>query len=338
MAIFVRPVQYHVPMASIEKHPVFYLTLQTTNLDSADPVEAKVDESFQTPILYGAENYVCAVERFSVHLNGVPFYDGTGEQIQVIYTDEGQPPVVLSYYPLDATQAASLADLMAQLFANRGDSVHDGGGDNPFDLFNAAVDPEGRVTLTIGDTFADVTATYQLSFALAPKLIQIVGSASIFPDPIPQGSSVISVTSDFPRFDIGDAVRRIRVSSNLPVISDIVGQSRTNIITDLDVVKSFSTSADDSGTVESFSYSPRQRVEYLPFERRFLNMRSGRPIENITVNCEYVDPFGISRPIVLPLGCSFSIKIGFWSLNSMPTPHDTNFNMIAVDGRQVVQF
>ena len=146
-------------------------------------------------------------------------------------------------------------------------------------------------------------------------------------------------TSTSPRFDAGDRLMDIILTTNLPTISDNVGQTKTNILTDF----SFRTGngaasvpnihlSNGIGTqiteyrvngepvdfmshprdVTNIGYSTRQKIFFTPKQRRWIQMISDAPINHIRISARYRDTKGNDYPIQLPPGCMFSIKLGFY--------------------------
>lgn len=324
-------------MASIEKTPVFYASFSIINTsfnakgEETKIIDATIEQNYSTPIVGSAQDYITAVERFEININGIPFYDGAGESVTI-------DPFPTSILPLKNVIAYSLPDLIDQLnalFQSEGVAL-----DVRFGLIKIELSPEGFVIWNLSD---DLGGTFKSQYDIIMGL-NAVRLQSIFGlnfDNMDDDTTK-TLSSSFPRWDCGDQLSYLRITSNLPTVSDSVGQAKSNVLTDLYFGKSIGASAGlKSGDVfdaRAINYSQRQKIIYNPQERRFLNMRSAIPITDIRITCEFVKQDGTSEIVPLPEGCEFTIKLGFWSLRNMSTPRDTNFNSKVIGGKRFIEF
>lgn len=341
-------------MANILKTPVFYASYAVNNEDvtaagdPGDDRDATIHVNYASPLVHKADDYVVAVERFEINLNGIPMYDGEGEHFSVTRRVDG----VHSFVPFDGVVAYSLPDLVQKLNAHMLEMYNlqaDGGG-RPFAWFGAmSVSMSASGVVKIGlPVLAGVPAwgaAFAFSLAGAPRLQRIIAIDTFDIAPFALavlGPAVTAVYSIGPRFDCGDPLSHLRITSNLPTVSDQIGQSKANVLTDLYFSKNIGGGAlliDGPGPdLQNVSYSQRQKVVYNPAVRRYLNFRSTAPITDVLLQCEYVQPDGQSFPVPLPPGCEFSIKLGFWNLRNRKTPTDTNFNSRVVNGKEFIVF
>jgi len=258
---------------------------------------ADINKTFTNNLIQQASDYICAVERLELNLNGIPYYDGefndetieikgSGDEVDGVLYDEET-----TYQSINFTSKAyslpHLIDLMNSTLADIpvGSPSSDG-------TYIFSLDASGFVTLS--RTNHD---KYRIHFPL--HLNNILGLYNEVAED--------DWTSEFPRWDIGDELQNIRISSNLNLVSDTVGQSKTNIVTDLSVGSSLSASS-----TGGYSFSSRDKLIYTPTNRRWLNFNSSAPIQTIRIYCEYVLPDGTARMVLLPHGAVFAIKLGFY--------------------------
>ena len=329
-------------MASLDKHPVFYASFTvvnngpTTPLLDSDDIEASVLQQYPSPIINKASDYVCSVERMEININGIPFYDATGESVS--YTDASSFDLV----DFESIRAYSLADLTVQLQARFAGSTQ-----IAYNRLDIVVSSDGFVILTQSPTGGLTwTSTFgQLDLSQAPRLNNILGFHSMVAVPT-SVADVEQVISTAPRMDCGDQLAFLRLTSNLPTVSESIGQAKGSVLTDFYISKNIGSSVSYANLVPeaptfagaTLSYSQRQKVIYNPQVRRFLHMRGSRPIDEILIACEFVRPDGTSKIVPLPLGCEFTVKLGFWNLLNDQTPKDSNFQSKIIGGQEMVVF
>lgn len=326
-------------MASIDTHPVMYATFSVFNTgvdsngDVTVTIPAELEQTYDSPMIYKANDYVMAVERLEVNTNGVPFYNGSAllETIKVNTVAgvfDSEAVMAFDGYSLaDTIQLINIAFLAAT-------------STNISEHVTVSVNTEGFVIMKCSDFITNTWAAF-LNFDMtnAPILNRILG---LNPTDIVNASPSLLV-SLFPRWDCGDNLSFLRITSNLPTVSDVVGQSSTNVLTDLYFAKNLSASynyaaGDATFGTSAISYSQRQKIVYNPTVRRFINLRSSGPIDNIVIRIQAVSSDGVSTVIPLPIGCEFTIKLGFWNLLNTPTPRDTNFNSKVIGGKRMIVF
>ncbi len=333
-------------MASLDKHPVFYASFTvvnngpTTPAKGSDNIPALILQQYPSPIINKASDYVCSVERMEININGVPFYDGTGESLT---TTLGGNTLDLS-----TIRAYSLVDLLSNL-----DILLKTSGVSEFFSLNFELNTEGFVLLThlaVIDFGMGLDALWSDLFGIldmteAPRLNNIFGFHD-FEGVADLANNTLTLASVVPRMDCGDQLSFLRLTTNLPTVSERIGQSTGGVLTDFYISKNIGSSvnyntfepANPSQAGASLGYSPRQKVLYVPEVRRFLRLRGSRPIDEILLSCEFVRPDGTSAIIPLPLGCEFTCKLGFWNLLNDETPKDSNFQSKLIQGREMVVF
>jgi len=297
---------------SFNRYFAQFYTKETSNTgfdasgNPTDLIEARTQDFFRTSIIDKADDWVVAVERFEINPNAIPYYKRKlpeGEWIDIYnlpYPAAGvntAVEVVFDSYSLPDT-IKQLNTLMAVAGA-------------PADGLTFTIDAEGFVQVARDAAWI---LLYHLNLDRAPKLNAILG--------LDQSSLDIDIAeltsaSPVPRWDTGDNMDHLRITSNLPTVSDSIGQSKSNVLTDLSffqnlgVTKSYAANGQTFDTT-SVSYSQRQKIVYNPNERRYLNLRSSAPIDDITVECEYIEQDGTAHIVMLPRGGGFSIKLAFF--------------------------
>lgn len=283
-------------------------SLTNTNTDGTH-IDADLNETFTSNLLDEADDYVIAVERFELSLNSVPYYDGSfnQESIQIFAAaDDPNDPLVAAVQTIaiDGLIAYSLNDVIVKLNEIVGNAQPENGV-NPAALMNLEfeLDQEGIVTCSR-------TANHdQYKIKLPPKLIYVIGVH----DDANYSKQLLTSRwkSDLPRISMGDELEHIRISSNLNLVSDTVGQAKTNVVTDLSVPSAIGSSR--SGATYGYSWSPRDKLIYTPQgERRYLNFNSSAPVQVIRMFVEYIQPDGTERKVSLGTGGVFNIKLGFY--------------------------
>lgn len=251
------------------------------------PVEARIIQAFNEPFIKRASDYMVAVERMSVNVNGIPMVPA-GQRIQ--FTDSVGTPLKVLTFPEEIWSLAHFIAIANGL------------------SWTFEVDISGKLELR--DNLFE-TAVLRTDFLLANFLN--------FPATIEPIAGALKYTTDHPVSDCNDRLNGIQVVSNLPLISDKVGQVQTNIVTDFGFPQTYQNSV--SGTINNYtqvsrseSFSPRQKLHYIPSVRRYLNLLSNGSIGYIDIAAEWVDNTGAATKIILPIGGEFSIKIGFYKI------------------------
>jgi hypothetical protein len=266
--------------------------LANTNHDTGKLIDADLNETFTANLLEQASDWVVAVERFEVSCNAVPYYDGAfNQESWDLYNigDDWDDPLVAPVQQMNIAGLVSysLHDTIQQLddlFGAAGGFIGAGN-------YSIRIDNEGIVTL-------DRTNQAAYKSKIPAKLNYILGLHDEVADN--------EWKSAYPRIGCGDELDHIRISSNLDLISDTIGQAKTNIVTDLSISASISSNAN------SFSWSPRDKVIYNAAERRYLIFNSSAPVQVIRLFVEYVQPDGTERKLQLPVGGVFNVKLGFY--------------------------
>lgn len=276
----------------------------TTTPDNT--INAIISEQYNQPIIEKASDFLVAVERMELSLNGVPFYDGAQSQLETI-TVRSRRDTTLIYTTDDLDISAySLSHLFELL---NGVEFEDPFDATPFSCtFSCTRDGFFVVTLIDSD-FTNV----QLEFPRRLNMILGISTAQQFIDPVDPWTEA---ESQFPRIDLGDDLDHIVLTSNLPTNADALGNIHYPVLTDFSVPSAYSNSLSyaANGTLvkSGFSTNIRQKIIYTPTERRYLELNGDFPIQHVEITAYYVSIDGTVKNVVLPLGASFELKLGYY--------------------------
>lgn len=267
-----------------------YWTQSLSNLESdGSTIDADLDQTFSKNLLDKANDWIVAVERFELSLNGIPYYNGkTHNEYLSVWnrtTDAEDSFILLDF------DSFSLHDTIKKL--NEYFGVNNTAVTNNWEI---QVDGEGFVTFSTSNT------NYFPKFP--QKLNYILG---LVDDNDYSKSDTINWTSEHPRWGLGDELDHITIKSNLNLVSDTIGEEKTNIVTDLSIPAGLSASSGGG-----YSYSARDKLIYTPSERRYLNFNSTAPVQVIRLFVEYQTPDKTRRIVRLPHGGVFNVKLAFF--------------------------
>lgn len=261
-------------------------------------INASIRQVFNAPVITNADDYVVAVERMELSINGIPFYLASGEQIIVHQRAPPNATTVLAINESAYSLSQFLTILNAKTFVDPSDNSN----------FNVVftITKEGFISFTLlgGKTFNN------LFFEFPRKINLILGISTVLQV---NGTVVSSQTS---RLDCGDNLQHIVLQSNLQTISDVIGNVPLQVLTDFAPESSYSNSLSyaASGALQqsAFSTNLRQKVIYNPNEKRYLDLISAFGIQSINIDAFSTNLDGDYSIIPLPLGSSFDIKLGFY--------------------------
>ncbi len=299
-------------MTSFARLKPFYVSLNVRNVPedvdyspatSADTYKlTTINTEFNQPIMEKASDFLCAVERLELTLNGIPFYDGN--QNETITVVSRLNPLLTSANIFNVT-AWSLSDLLAKLSAF---DLRDPNTNTDFSVVYA-INQDGIIVISLeeGKNFDNLEIQF-------PRILNCILGISTARQVTPGTFS--EAESLYPRTDVGDNLDHIIIQTNLPTNSDSLGNAKMAILTDLSVSSAYSNSlsygSDGAMLRSSFSTNIRQRVIYTPSERRYLELLGDFPIQNIQCQVYYVNIIGENVPVPLPLGGYFELKLGFY--------------------------
>lgn len=309
--------------------------------DSSFTTDAEVYENYGYQIIEKANDLVCAVERMEVSLNGIPFYKrskiehnaGTGgyEQIAVVNRgDDNKTEVRVDLWTNAQAIAGtnvrdfySLKEILDQLSRLEYPVVDVNGNDTGL-RFTAqfTIDEQGYIRYTAnqvtilgnqyniyfsGTSPANTSLNLRIYFPQYLNMILGLGER--------KGNDNQTIISDFPRFDLGDELAHILLTTSLPVISDSVGQTLQQVLTDFAPSSTYGGAYTINGNnlqSTGVTLNSRQKLIYVPAEKRYLDLTSPFHITEIRVSASYVTNYGKTLKVPLPLGGMFQIKIGFY--------------------------
>jgi hypothetical protein len=273
-------------------------TLYNSSDNINEEIYAIVEEIFNQPLLYNAGSYKVAIERMEITTNNIPLYSGSDTDPEsIILTDRGNNAT----YPAFLIESAyGLGDLL--MYVEKQVNAAALGVTATADPLDLSIESSGKILMEFQDNDA-------FSITLPPRLNRILGLDTTGFTLAPP----YEVASKYPRFDMGDELHLIRISSNLPITSDYAGQAKSNIITDVAVPSAFSGGYANSIADDGVSMVSRQKLIYIPTNRRYLDILTPIPISNLRVTADYVMPDGTEVPVKLPPGGIFSLKLGFYT-------------------------
>lgn len=259
------------------------------------------------PLLERASDFMVAVERMEVNTSGIPFYDASDtpnpanrENIIIRSRLSAILPVTTQAIDLNAYSLPHLFDILNSY------DYKDPNDDVEFNM-TFSLDKDGFIVVTLLDdrTFTNI----QVEFPA--RLNQILGISTA-----QQYIGYDSCSSLYPRVDCGDDFDHLIIQTTLPTVSDQVGNVKLNVLTDFAVPSSYSNSlaygADGNLTRAGISTNMRQKIIYTPNERRYINLNGGFPVYDIRCDLYYVNNSDILKRVILPYGCAFEIKLGFY--------------------------
>lgn len=262
---------------------VMYWTKSVTNSnDDGSDMDAVITEIFTSNLVERASDYVLAVERFEISLNGIPYYDGTSADTWYLMNGNNIAIEISCDF-----KAYTIFELIYELNIKLSQSS---GGQLSIELTS-----HGYVQLIENNAFP-------YTHIIPAKLNLILGLVN-------EATNKVNHVwrSTHTRFGIGDHLDHIRISSNLPLVSDTIGQAKENVVTDFAPAWNISLSEDGSK-----SGNPRDKLLYTPATRRYLNLNSSAPIQLLRLYVESLNQFGESSIVKIPYGGTFSIKLGFY--------------------------
>lgn len=271
--------------------------------DPNTSINASISQMFNPPLLDKASDYVCAIERMELSLNGIPFYEG-GEDITVVEKGNEANTTVKRFNTIVYSLTQLFSILNRETFIDPTDVAIP---PVPFTV-TFSMNKEGFCTFKLngGKRFDDI-------FFIFPRRLNMILGISTADQKATSGNLVTSV---YNRIDLGDPLRHIVLVSNLQTTSDTIGNVPLPVLTDFAPPSSYSNSLTylDSGALDKSGWSTnvRQKIIYNPTERRYLDLIAPFQIQSVTISAVYVDMDDNNDYVPLPLGGIFDIKIGFY--------------------------
>lgn len=138
-----------------------------------------------------------------------------------------------------------------------------------------------------------------------------------------------------PRIDCGDQFNHILLTSTLPVISDTIESTESDVLTDISKNSTYAISINQPNRYNNGSYfntdaitdpngvnvgpngsswvmDIRGKLIYQPYQKRLLDLISSESMRYLTITAFYVDNDGNAKKVKLPPGGTFQVKLGFF--------------------------
>lgn len=322
-------------MTSFARYKPLYVSMSIVNDGYKDPpdktydekttpdnrIEARAVSQFNSPIIEKASDFLVAIERMEVSLNGVPFYDNDElpREYITVKNRTTNDEVVMEELPSSAYSLTHLFDILNAFELTEPTSLLG------FRL-TYSINKDGFIIITINPnpilnqqfTFNDIEIIFP------PRLNMILGISTeqqIFvQNPSESNPTYVEAQSKYPRCDMGDDLDHIIIQSNLPTHTDAIGNAKVPLLTDVSAPSNYSNSLSYSSTgalkTAGFSSNIRQKLIYTPSERRYLELTGDFPIQDISVSAWYqsinYDRLGGPKQVLLPIGGIFEVKLGFY--------------------------
>lgn len=271
---------------------------------------ATITQDYNTPLCEKASDYLCAVERMELDMHAIAFYNTVDEGTENIVLRSRVNPALTTYVTmLESDQAYSMPDLLDKLTKKQYTNPNTG---NPVTItFDLTKEGYARMLVT------GINANFNyLQVEFPPRLNMILGiaiSRQLFS--IDTNNLQTIATSTYPRVGLGDYLDHIMIRTNLPTYSDSIGNERVALLTDFGIPFLYQSTMTYTGNglgQNSWTMPVRDKLLYYPSERRYLELNGDFPINNIYVQALYRTCYGTYKPVVLPYGGSFELKLGFY--------------------------
>lgn len=288
-----------------------YISIGYCNNETVDTMmPAIADQNFGTPIFKDLSKYICAIERLELSLNGIPYFDGIALD-RLEYIDLFHPASGNTTRTLIQIIVYSLPELLSNLTntiyanPNAGDIAG-----NPFISFIFTCIPDGKIQVTC------TTAGYNfgiIKMQISNRLNSILGISETL-----QFAGILVTQSVHSRLDLGDELNHIMIRSFLPTKTDTIGIAQEFQLTDISPFSDFSNSYSyipGAGRLDgtNTSFNIRQKLIYVPNERRYLDLTAAVHLSTLRLEALYVNNYNVTYPVMLPFGGVFQIKLGFYA-------------------------
>lgn len=292
---------------------VFYLNFETRgtydpdNLLGTQICRANQEFNFAN-LIENASDYVVAIERFRLPLQGIPMLRRIPA---AIFIRHGGTNAIIS--TLNLPEIYSLNDFLDALNPD-GPGWTPPGSNSGF-FFNLT--PGGQICIT--GPWGPAGAGEYLE--LSPQIAAIFDLPEIVGDNLSAPTTVLGASVLFDRFDELYKIQIVAESGLSNIQQEIVTTNTfRNILTDFLIPSSFSASYTNNGTCDqkhnpaySLSYPVRQDLEFNDSaNRRWIFLRGGAPIQNVGLKAEAILRDGTVQDIPLPPRSVFQVKLSWW--------------------------
>lgn len=313
-----------------------YISLGITN-DTDDLIDASIHQDYGVAAIQKLDNYVVCIERMEINLNGIPFYrhnptDEGNEVIRFMQRNNADPLLDLEIGTFTLTEDYyNLFDLFEKLNTYLYIISVPGLIFNANYSFNLqfGLDEVGRINISVlymnpGGFFTAPPANdWQYFYIIFPTYMNMIMGFKRSNFDLANTSGAVGVwgnfaTSSYPQLDCGDNLNHIILTSSLPVISDSIDVVQANVLTDVCPVSNYVPNANypENNNYQlagsGWSLNTRQKLIYIPTERRYLDLIAPFAMRYIQVDAFYMTNIMTSLKVQLPPGGTFQIKLGFY--------------------------
>lgn len=345
---------------------VTYWSEQVYN-DTTEDILASFETSLEIPLVRQASKYVCAIERMELSSGCIPFYevddDPDASEINVLtLLPENFHEYLQNEHKIKAVWIYILGENFKDIFVSipifgryyglapliesiNNELIRQKVGDK----YGFYLEPGGQISVSYLKDVSEADEQYAFPnialsfssdilasiFGLPTEPVQLFERSEDwyfnYSEWTPFGPNKFMTKTS--RIDCGQIPSLVLLRSNLPLQSDQSGQAKVNIVTDFNIVGSYSSSSttdfivqtdeskpinlmhyDDfrSGFGSTWTNNSNGMIIYTPAERRWLNFSAPVPIVSIRFWIEYVTNDGTRVEAMIPPGGKFSLKLGLY--------------------------
>ena len=284
---------------------VFYLNFETIGKLDPDnelgPQICHAEQNFNfANLIENASDYVIAIERFRLPLQGIPMLRPIPEAIRL---EDGAGGLIAT---LNLPAIYSINEFLTEL--GPGGSGWVGGGSG----YNFNLTPGGQICIW-GPWGGQ-------ELVLDPHIAAIFDLPLVL-DGVNAGAIIKGATVLFDRFDELYKIQIVAETGLSNIQQEIVTTNTfRNILTDFLIPSNWNASFTDDAKCQtphdpaySLSYPVRQDLEFNDSNnRRWIFMRGGAPIQNVGLKAEAILRDGTITEIPLPPRSVFQVKLSFW--------------------------
>ena len=286
---------------------VFYLNFETIG-DSKDDREqiCRAEQNFNfANLIENADQYILAIERFRLPLQGIPMLRAIPQAVQIIDNIGGG--VIAT---LDLPDIYSINEFLTELGPT-------GSGWSALSDFLFNLTPGGQICIFGGWGLPGAGQFLRFDPIIAEIFdLPLDTGVNAGVNTIIKGASVV-----FDRFDELYKIQIVAEQGLSNIQQEIVTTNTfRNILTDFLIPSNWNASYSDDANCTtlhdpaySLNYPVRQDLEFNDAQnRRWIFLRGGAPIQNVGIKAEAVLRDGTVQNIPLPPRSVFSAKLSFW--------------------------
>ena len=283
---------------------VFYLNFETIGQLDPDnelgPQICQAEQNFNfANLIENASDYVIAIERFRLPLQGIPMLRAIPQAIRIM---DGAGGLIST---LNLPAIYSINEFLTELAP--GGSGWVGGS-----AYNFNLTPGGHVC---------VWGPWGGQELIFDPQIAAIFDLPLDVDGVIAGTIITGASVVFDRFDELYKIQIVAESGLSNIQQEIVTTNTfRNILTDFLIPSNWNASFNDDARCDtvhepafSLSYPVRQDLEFNDSNnRRWIFMRGGAPIQNVGLKAEAILRDGTITEIPLPPRSVFQVKLSFW--------------------------